>query len=323
MRHGESHAVAVTLLVGVSLLLSACGDGEPEVTEPASREAEPVQLTVYTVNYPLQYFAERIGGDAVRVVFPAPADGDPAYWKPDAEMVSSYQKADVILLNGASYAKWIDRVSLPTTRLVDTSVAFQDRLIQQEETVAHAHGLEGEHEHTGFAFTTWLDPTLAIEQARAVKEAVARRLPEKTGEVESRLAGLEEDLMAIDAAIDAVVSRNPDRLLVMSHPVYQYFTRRYELNTKSVHWEPDEAPTQEMWQDFQALLAEHPAQCMIWEGEPMEETVAALQEMGIASVVFSPCGNVPEEGDFLTVMRQNVAALELAFPDEPQPATTE
>ena len=30
------------------------------------------KLTVYVVNYPLQYFAERIGGGHVKVVFPAP-----------------------------------------------------------------------------------------------------------------------------------------------------------------------------------------------------------------------------------------------------------
>ena len=59
------------------------------------------RLTVYVVNYPLKYFAERIGGDAVTVVFPAPADEDPAYWMPDAKTISDYQKADLILLNEA------------------------------------------------------------------------------------------------------------------------------------------------------------------------------------------------------------------------------
>jgi len=33
-------------------------------------------LLVYTVNYPLKYFAERIGGEHVRVEFPAPSDNE-------------------------------------------------------------------------------------------------------------------------------------------------------------------------------------------------------------------------------------------------------
>jgi zinc transport system substrate-binding protein len=71
------------------------------------------------VNYPLKYFAERIGGDHVRVEFPAPADVDPAYWNPALAGISAFQKADLILLNGAGYAKWIAKVSLPRSKIVD------------------------------------------------------------------------------------------------------------------------------------------------------------------------------------------------------------
>ena len=56
------------------------------------------KMTVYVVNYPLQYLAERIGGEHVKVVFPAPAGIDPAYWMPDVKTISDYQKADLILL---------------------------------------------------------------------------------------------------------------------------------------------------------------------------------------------------------------------------------
>ncbi len=82
------------------------------------------KITVYVVNYPLQYFAERIGGEHVKVVFPAPANVDPAYWMPDVKTISDYQQADLILLNGAGYAKWVNKVSLPRLRMVNTSAGF-------------------------------------------------------------------------------------------------------------------------------------------------------------------------------------------------------
>ena len=47
--------------------------------------AEGGRLTVYTVNYPLQYLAQRIAGEHAEVVFPAPGDVDPAFWQPSAE----------------------------------------------------------------------------------------------------------------------------------------------------------------------------------------------------------------------------------------------
>ena len=92
-------------LLALAALL-ACGSGEraDEARRTGPEAAEP--LTVYVVNYPLRYFAERIGGELVRVVFPAPADVDPAHWSPDAETVAAYQAADLILLNGAGYARW-------------------------------------------------------------------------------------------------------------------------------------------------------------------------------------------------------------------------
>jgi len=35
--------------------------------------------------------------------------------------------------------------------------------------------------------------------------------------------------------------------------------------------------------------------------------------MGVESLVFAPCANAPEAGDFLDVMRQNIENLKKAF----------
>ncbi|KPK50972.1 MAG: hypothetical protein AMJ63_13415, partial [Myxococcales bacterium SG8_38_1] len=70
------------------------------------------RLVVYAVNYPLQYFAQRIAGEFAEVVMPVPPDMDPAFWQPDAAIIGDFQRADLILLNGAGYAKWVSRVSL-------------------------------------------------------------------------------------------------------------------------------------------------------------------------------------------------------------------
>jgi len=301
--------------MGIALATAMVGCSEPPATSAAdtagSGEGEP--LSVYVVNYPLQYFAERIGGPEVRVTFPAPAAGDPAFWKPSPEQVVAYQKADLILLNGASYAKWVTHVSLPASRMVDTSAAFTDRFIPLDDQVTHSHGLGGKHEHGDVAFTTWLDPVQAIEQARAIRDALIRLRPSAKGDFEQRLDALVTDLTALDKQLAAVVRGGASRPLVFSHPVYQYFIRRYELNGQAVHWEPDTSPTLEQWAALEQLLAEHPAQWMIWEGPPMPATVEALQKIGLDSLTFDPCGNVPESGDYLSVMRQNARALEKAF----------
>jgi zinc transport system substrate-binding protein len=264
----------------------------------------------------LKYFAERISGGQVDIQFPVPKGIDPAYWIPNIATISAYQQADLILLNGAAYAKWVEKVSLPRSKMVDTSKSFKASYITIKEAVTHSHGAEGEHAHEGAAFTTWLDLDLAAKQAKAIAVAFARKKPEEKSTFQKNYAALEKDLMALDQEIMQTVSKNPSKPLIASHPVYEYFSRRYGLSIKSVHWEPDEVPTDEQCIELQGILKDHPATWMIWEGEPNPSSVAKLKSMGINSLVFDPCGNVPEEGDFLSVMRQNAQNLKTAFQAE-------
>jgi zinc transport system substrate-binding protein len=247
------------------------------------------------------------------VVFPAPADVDPAYWNPDVAAIAAYQQSDLILLNGAGYAKWIDKVSLPRSRLVNTSKKFRDRYIRTEGAVTHSHGPQGEHAHEDIAFTTWIDFSFAVKQAQAIAKVFGRRKPELKKTFQQNYETLEWDLLALDRRIKKIVAKNQTQPLIVSHPVYDYFSRRYGLNIKSVHWEPDGIPNNEQWMELQAILKNHPSKWMIWEGAPNPAVVAKLESLGIASLVFDPCGNVPDHGDLMSVMQQNVENLKSAF----------
>jgi len=304
MRH---HGFTLSALV---LLGVGCGSPGPGGTPARAPAADDSALSVYVVNYPLAYFAERIGGDLVDVAFPAPSDGDPAFWSPDADAVAAYQAADLILLNGAGYAAWVDRVALPPSRLVDTSESFRDRYIVIEDAVTHSHGPEGDHSHGEVAFTTWLDPTLAIEHAAAIRGAFAAARPDHEAAFVKGFESLKADLHELDATLEQVTAGRSQMPLLGSHPVYQYLVRRYGLNLRSVHFEPDEDPGEENWQYLEKILTEHPARWMLWEAEPLRATADRLEGRGIKSVVYNPCGNVPEHSDFLTVMKSNLANLE-------------
>jgi len=270
-------------------------------------------ITVYVVNYPLKYFAERIGGEHVDVVFPAPEDKDPAYWRPRTNVIADYQNAELVLLNGASYAKWTKTASLPNSRLVETSASFRDRYIKIDDAVTHTHGPAGDHSHAGTAFTTWLDPGLAATQASEIRDAFIKRRPQHADEFKKNFELLEADLNELDAALTEVISGKSDRPILFSHPVYQYLTRRYGLNAKSVHWEPDEMPSPEQWEQLPERPKDHPAKWMVWEGTPEESIPSRLAQMGIRSVIFDPCGNSPEQGDYLEAMHRNAEALRRVF----------
>ena len=271
-------------------------------------------LKIYVVNYPLKYFAERIGGEHVRVEFPAPSDVDPAYWIPNLADIAAFQKADIILLNGAGYAKWVAKVSLPRSKIVKTSSKFKEQYITTKEVLTHSHGAAGEHAHEALAFTTWLDFELAARQAEAIAVAMGRKKPDLRDTFQINFKALVKDLKTLDQDIQAIVAKKPSLPLIVSHPVYDYFTKRYGLNVISVHWEPDQVPSDSQLREFKEILKQHPARWMIWEGEPVQASVNKLKTLGVDSLVFDPCGNVPARGDFMTVMRGNVEDLRRAFP---------
>lgn len=291
------------------LLLAACKPAAPGGAEPAAGKPR-----VLSANYPLHYFATRIGGKSIEAAFPAPADEDPAFWQPSDEELAAYQSAALILMNGATYSKWAEKASLPASKTVDTSAAFKDKLIEIKDATTHSHGPAGEHSHSGTAFTTWTDLQQAVQQADAVRAALARLLPEKAADFDVAFQSLKDDLESLDARLVKVGERLAKAPLVASHPVYHYWARRYGFHVEAVLWEPETVPDEKAMEELKAVLARHPAKWMVWEGDPAAESVAKLDALGVRSVVFDPCGNKPDEGDFLSVMRANVEALEKAFP---------
>jgi zinc transport system substrate-binding protein len=286
------------------VLLNGCSKEE----KPSSNKSKKI----YASNYPLSYFAERICGNPQTLIFPE-IDGDPAFWEPSISDIAAMQEADVVLVNGATYEKWMDKVSLAKGRVIDTSASFRDRYISTEYAQTHSHGPTGEHSHAGTAFTTWIDFTQAVQQAEATKDTLISAQIGPKEKLEDNYEQLKSQLLSVDASIEAITKGNSEVLLFASHPVYQYFARRYQLNIKSVLWETDGLPDEAMWKELEKLHHEHRAAWMIWEDEPLPKSVKRLDEMGIQSVVFNPCGNRPEQGDFMTAMRSNLENLRLIF----------
>ncbi len=301
-------------LLLLSLLLPACSDPEVAAVPPRA-SGKPL---VYTVNYPLAWFAERLGDRAYEIVFPEIA-GDPAFWEPADADIAGFQQADLILDNGATYAKWRDHVSLPESRIVDTSKSFAGRYVHISGVGTHSHGKDGDHSHDGIAFTTWIDFGQALAQAAAVRDALGKLQPPAATRVNNAWKELEAELKQLDTDMAELAFAIGDQPLIASHPVYQYFARAYNLSIKNILWEPETVPDEAAMAEFKKLHASHPAKWMIWEGEPAPESVAKLNALGVDSVVFDPCGNRPggdAYADWLTVMRANIENLKELLPQQ-------
>ncbi len=264
---------------------------------------------IAVVNYPLYYFAEAIAGDRADIYMPD-IEGDPAYWNLTAEHVTNFQHADLILANGAGYAKWMEKVSLPSSKIVVTSIGFKNQWIELDNGVEHIHGDEGKHSHKGTAFTTWLDFKLASRQAEAIFKALNELIPNHSDELAQNFDRLKASLKDLDKRMETISKELARRQLIASHPVYQYMEVAYGLNLINEHWEPDEMPTDAQWQDLMDKINRDQEQIMIWEDEPSNEIKIKLDSLNVAVAVFNPSGNTIAAGDFLSMMNKNVNQLE-------------
>jgi zinc transport system substrate-binding protein len=282
-------------------LLCACG-GDSTPTQQVGK-SNPF---IVAVNSPLQYFAQRLLGDEIEVRMLAPTGTDPAQWQPKIEDILQLQQAKLILLNGAGYSNWLNKVSLSEEQLLVTSATASDKWIELTGQVSHSHGPKGEHAHSGYAFTTWMDMRLAQVQAKAVAKALQMQWPEKQADIEGKLASLLAELESLDRGYVEVTIALKKYQIVYSHPVYQYFERRYELPGISLHWEPNVMPSDMQWKRLQSV--ETDKTLLIWEAQPSPGIIQRMGEMKIEYVVVYPAANI-ESDEWLSVQQENIARL--------------
>jgi len=286
----------------LAFVLAGCG-GDVEV----ETDGRPV---VYTTFYPTTYFAERIAGDLAEVVCPLPEDADPIFWQPGDDVIRKYQLANLIVVNGAGFEKWVETASLPESIVVDTSASIPEEFIEYQNATTHSHGPEGEHAHEGIDGHTWLDPVNAQVQAGAIHAGLAALLPDHESELKDRFEALNENLEELNTELVRMTKTYGGHAILASHPAYNYLARRYGWNIVNLDLDPEVMPDDETLAEIAETVRETSAKFILWEGEPTAEIAEALStRCGVKSVLFSPCEAAGDE-DYLTTMKANLKRLE-------------
>lgn len=57
---------------------------------------------------------------------------NPSFWRPSISDISGIQSADLALLNGAGFATWVDRASLPRSKGMNTSTDIEEQFVATE-----------------------------------------------------------------------------------------------------------------------------------------------------------------------------------------------
>ncbi|RLT21835.1 MAG: zinc ABC transporter substrate-binding protein [Planctomycetota bacterium] len=194
---------------------------------------------IVVTSQPLLQMTQAIVGDAADVVLVVPGDTSSPDWSPTADDAGIMRQARLILISGAGYEPWKDRVSLPGSRTSDTAAGYYDQLIRIPDAVQHQHGPDGPHSHPGTVWATWLDPELCTAQLHQVSVNGGRLLPERKQSIETAEARLSAELNSLNVMIDAIKAAASDEALVVfsDAPHYQYLTRRLGWTLNYLHWD--------------------------------------------------------------------------------------
>ena len=204
-----SLASRAALLGVVVLNLTACASAEE--TTPSDAPA----LTVAAAFYPLQFIAERIGGNPVKVISLTPPGVEPHDLELSPSGVREVRDADIVLYISGFQPKVDDAIGATEANGFDVS-----------DIVDLMGGDEG---NVGTDPHFWLDPVLLTQYAEAVTEEFATLDPDNADLYRSNDAALTADLAELDTLYAEGLSTCERDTILVSHEAFGYLALRYGL----------------------------------------------------------------------------------------------
>ncbi|SMO72196.1 metal ABC transporter solute-binding protein, Zn/Mn family [Melghirimyces algeriensis] len=316
-----------------SLLIAGCGGRDVE----SSSEG---RLHVTVSVYPLQFFAESIGGKHVKVTNIVPVGVDPHNYEPTAREVAEINQSDMLLYNGVGFERWTDQMkdTLDTkkTLLVNTTkgvplINGEDHHHHEEdhhkEHEGHDHEKEHAHEeHEGHDHEkehgdhqdphVWLDPVRAKQVAANIKKALIQKDPEHKKAYEKNYQELSQQLDQLDKTFKQEVKGTETKTFLVSHAAFGYIADRYGLNQVAVSGlSPSDEPSAKEMKSIVETARKHKVKYILFETLVKGKVAKAVQnEVGAQALTLHPLEGLTEKEqqqgeDYMSLMKRNAENL--------------
>lgn len=305
MRGGAFTAIAVAAAV----VVSACGEDRHDAAASA-------RLQVVTALYPLRFLAERIGGDEVAVSDLTPTGAEPHDLELTASQVGALSDADLVVYVGGGFQPAVEDVvdELPPDKKLDalTGLETVDDVHDHEDSRAPAAHPDEAGEVDPHV---WLSPRLFGEVARRVAARLAEIDPKDADAYASNAREVVSDLEALDHDMRDGLKDCERRAIVVSHEAFGYLTAEFGLRQVGIAGlDPEAEPSPARLAEVEEFAEDHGVTTIFFEELVSPEVAEALaDELGISTDVLSPLESAPQNGDYLTAMRSNLASLRSAL----------
>lgn len=318
-----------TLSVAALLSLATGLTGCAAFSDDAGSGPAGDETTVAASFYPLEFIAERVGGDLVEVEALATPGQDPHDLELTVAQTATIADADLVLLEEALQPVVADAVEQNGTgEALDVEDVVTLRAAEEEhdhgeehaEEEGHAEGEEhtGEegHDHGDEDPHFWQDPALMAEVATAVGERLGEIDPDHAEEYAANAEELVGELEALDAAYEEGLADCERDTVVVSHDAFGYLAK-YGLDVHGIAGlSPDAEPTPADLAELQELIDEDGITTVFGERiAPPELAETLARDAGVETAVLDTVEGLTDQTsdqDYLSLMQQNLEALQQA-----------
>lgn len=301
-----SRRTLATVAVVGALALTGCSSS----TSASSGSSPDGPLSVVTSFYPLQFVAERVGGDRVSVTSLTAPGVEPHDLELTPQQVASVSDASLVVYLAGFQPAVDDAVAQESGDALDAGSGI-------ERLAATATQVEEAQEEGGSAPTTdphvWLDPTNMQHIVDSVATRLAEIDPTGADTYRKNAAALDAELTALDTAWKTGTTTCANRDLVVSHEAFGYLAKRYDFVQRGISGlSPDAEPSPAKIAEVADFVRANGVTTIYYESlvDPkVAQTVAA--ETGAATAKLDPLEGLAEgsTGDYLTVMRDNLQTV--------------
>ncbi|MCH2101824.1 MAG: zinc ABC transporter substrate-binding protein [Planctomycetes bacterium] len=232
---------------------------------------------------------------------------------PPRERLRAARDAQLVILQGAGFAKWAQQAALPTSRtrrLIEKDAPGV--LLVKERT--HAHGAQGKHAHRGLDGHTWLSPTLAEQQIRALADALATSFPKHQSAIRDHARGLASAQLAARAQLTSAVGEVdvPQGLGMHGHG-FGYLAEAWGGSYAEVNFALDQRLSSADWNRLRSQLGPGGAILMV-SGAPSAELEQQLRdELQVICVVLESGAEAAPASEWLDARERGINAIEAAI----------
>ena len=317
------------LLVSLMTLLVACNDAE-EATNDSKKETSNDVLSIYTTVYPITYFTEQIGGDAVDVQSIYPPGTDEHAFDPTQKEMMALAQADALFYIGLGLEGFVDKAKqtlkdepvtfVPLGETIKEEDLHEGHAHDHDDYDPHEHGEEEGHDHGDFDPHVWISPALSEQLAYAIKEQLIEQRPEQKEQFETNYEQLSAQLAELDENFKKMADEVPNDTFFVSHAAFGYIADRYGLKQMSVAGlNSQNEPSQKQLAELVKQAKEQDIQYVLFEQNVSSKLTEVVQkEIGAQSLTLHNLGVLTEEDvandeNYFTLMERNIDVLREAL----------